>query len=888
MSDTATRADNVALTDLNLDLPDGLAAAAEDAADLPPETVRFIVGGEPFDLPWRLLANNWADTGLFGAARHALRRGEFDIHDKYDSRVVLVRPEVDIRSFRAISSYIRTLIPVIPPDPVDRHILAADANFLGVTGLVLALTTGRVPAKVVAVPPAPIVVTSGARAVVALASASAPAPLNDVGGIAPTSFRKPGHAAPSAATVSEIVGHSRERDDDAPAGKKSATFLEAGDPRLEDFTAADSALLGQERQARLAFGEGEDATDLVRKFALDLFAGVDEPLTAAADAPDYQRLVYPGLGAPIPGAIPMVKTEAEFRANFEALTLGVVTAAIRGLPLVAAGGAVLAALHAWRRGLAIPDKIQEAYAMKMASMASDVSGGAVSQAITRQFIVECAKKGVTRDYGGRWRRRATDDEDKASSLQTQLTALKKQLGAAMPTLDSTASDALSLLAGITGVKWDSKGRLRPLSFREEPEEEEPAEVVDHEALAAAAAAAEVEREMAEFTRGDAEADLEQAILGSLAGGGRADNVGLTAGFLNGATLFSAAVGIIGGPAPPAEPTESSDYAAETAEALPDPSAAAIAIAARLLVEKGEEQRDRTLKSFRGTDVDLFLTTRSVDEAVRAIVTLFSRIRRCVPKSMAIDILRTNHSVTFTPPWPFRPVQVILRLYHSIEQVLLGFDLDCCAFAFDGRRVLALPRAVRAVQVRGNMTDPSRQSLTYEARHLKYTKRNFACLTPGAQLRPNIVAVESLLAEAQMRRAYARLTGVNLLLAMLIAVERRDRDLTRMLGVKLSDYGVAVVRLRRSRRFRGEASEEFRPPYVCSPDTGNGLHAVLFTNQGRLAPRYGAPITFTGTAPPIVTFVQDNPGAQGREKTALFSGSFHPSTGEWFALPADDS
>jgi hypothetical protein len=42
-----------------------------------------------------------------------------------------------------------------------------------------------------------------------------------------------------------------------------------------------------------------------------------------------------------------------------------------------------------------------------------------------------------------------------------------------------------------------------------------------------------------------------------------------------------------------------------------------------------------------------------------------------------------------------PVQIVLRLYDSPTEVLLGFDVDCCCVGYDGTSVWALPR-VRAL------------------------------------------------------------------------------------------------------------------------------------------------------------------------------------------------
>jgi hypothetical protein len=82
--------------------------------------------------------------------------------------------------------------------------------------------------------------------------------------------------------------------------------------------------------------------------------------------------------------------------------------------------------------------------------------------------------------------------------------------------------------------------------------------------------------------------------------------------------------------------------------------------------------------------------------------------------------------------------VILRLYKGPAEVLMGFDLDCATFGYDGQRVWCLPRGRRAVNAmcvsgqveedqvrladqtrrfhRCNVVDATRQSQTYEYRY----------------------------------------------------------------------------------------------------------------------------------------------------------------------------
>jgi hypothetical protein len=88
------------------------------------------------------------------------------------------------------------------------------------------------------------------------------------------------------------------------------------------------------------------------------------------------------------------------------------------------------------------------------------------------------------------------------------------------------------------------------------------------------------------------------------------------------------------------------------------------------------------------------------------------------------VLRTRRTISFVTGFPYRHVQLVLRLYRSPAEVLLyvwpsrcagperawtnparagsGFDLDVVAVGFDGRRVYCLPRARRALVNRYNI------------------------------------------------------------------------------------------------------------------------------------------------------------------------------------------
>jgi hypothetical protein len=100
-------------------------------------------------------------------------------------------------------------------------------------------------------------------------------------------------------------------------------------------------------------------------------------------------------------------------------------------------------------------------------------------------------------------------------------------------------------------------------------------------------------------------------------------------------------------------------------------------------------------------------------------------------------------------YPYRSVQIVLRLYRSPAEALAGFDVDapCCAYdgmlsrimrnlsyAYDlsplGEHVWANPRAITAMIRQSNTVDVSRRSPSYEIRLQKYAKRGFEVYVPN--------------------------------------------------------------------------------------------------------------------------------------------------------------
>ena len=60
---------------------------------------------------------------------------------------------------------------------------------------------------------------------------------------------------------------------------------------------------------------------------------------------------------------------------------------------------------------------------------------------------------------------------------------------------------------------------------------------------------------------------------------------------------------------------------------------------------------------------------------------------------------------------------------------MGFDVDCCAVGFDGKRVVMCPRTNLAFRTSCNLVDMSRRSPSYEMRLAKYANRGFSVMVP---------------------------------------------------------------------------------------------------------------------------------------------------------------
>jgi hypothetical protein len=95
------------------------------------------------------------------------------------------------------------------------------------------------------------------------------------------------------------------------------------------------------------------------------------------------------------------------------------------------------------------------------------------------------------------------------------------------------------------------------------------------------------------------------------------------------------------------------------------------------------------------------------------------------------VLPSQHTEPLSK-YPYRSVQIVLRLYSSPAEILAGFDVDAPCCAYDGDRVWANPRAIVSMMRQSNTVDMTRRSPSYEVRLAKYSSRGFEVYIPGLE------------------------------------------------------------------------------------------------------------------------------------------------------------
>jgi len=166
-----------------------------------------------------------------------------------------------------------------------------------------------------------------------------------------------------------------------------------------------------------------------------------------------------------------------------------------------------------------------------------------------------------------------------------------------------------------------------------------------------------------------------------------------------------------------------------------------------------------------SDVDLFLYDLTEEQAIEKIKQIEQRIKDSILTETTT--IRTKNAITIASQYPTRHVQIVLRLYRSISEILTGFDVDCSCAAYDGSQVYASPRALAAYMTQVNTIDLTRRSPSYENRLSKYSRRGFEVYWP--------LLDRSRIDPTLFERSFGRTLGLARLLVLEKLPKNADRE-----------------------------------------------------------------------------------------------------------------
>lgn len=196
--------------------------------------------------------------------------------------------------------------------------------------------------------------------------------------------------------------------------------------------------------------------------------------------------------------------------------------------------------------------------------------------------------------------------------------------------------------------------------------------------------------------------------------------------------------------------------------------------------------------FSTSDADFFVHSVTEETKLRQVIEKFAdAVLQSFPNSGqdGIMVVRTDNALSFFFKENDKPIiQLITRAYPSAAAVLMSFDIDCCAVAYDGQTVRATPRALRALYTSTNVVDIALAGQTYERRLLKYAVRGFRVAIPGHL--PNAVNVQRL-----TDPYISRHRGLSLLLAVFLGNLEEVRD-----GLFSFDGGIHVPNAKNLQRY----------------------------------------------------------------------------------------
>ncbi|KAF1828832.1 ankyrin [Decorospora gaudefroyi] len=196
-----------------------------------------------------------------------------------------------------------------------------------------------------------------------------------------------------------------------------------------------------------------------------------------------------------------------------------------------------------------------------------------------------------------------------------------------------------------------------------------------------------------------------------------------------------------------------------------------------------------------SDVDLFLYDLTEEQAIEKI----KQIEQCIKDSTLSETttVRTKNAITIASQYPTRHVQIVLRIYRSISEILTGFDVDCSCAAYDGKQVYASPRALAAYMTQINTIDLTRRSPSYENRLSKYARRGFEVYWP--------LLDRSRIDPTLFERSFGRTLGLARLLVLEKLPKCTDRDA--YVDQRRAERGRPAINRWATQKLRGDIKQQ---------------------------------------------------------------------------------
>ncbi|KAF1964680.1 ankyrin [Bimuria novae-zelandiae CBS 107.79] len=119
-----------------------------------------------------------------------------------------------------------------------------------------------------------------------------------------------------------------------------------------------------------------------------------------------------------------------------------------------------------------------------------------------------------------------------------------------------------------------------------------------------------------------------------------------------------------------------------------------------------------------SDVDLFIYGLSEEEAIKKIVEIEKRIKDSILTETTT--IRTKNAITIASQYPTRHIQIVLRIYKSVSEILTGFDVDCSCAAYDGNKSRLSKYSHRGFEVYWPLLERSRVDPTIFERNFART------------------------------------------------------------------------------------------------------------------------------------------------------------------------